>query len=195
MQGMDGDSIARLAFLGLLVAAIGGSFLMQNRARMGEVARGAAIWALIFLGTLAAIGLWSDIRDEVAPRQAMVDATTVEVPRGRDGHYYLTLLVNEVPVIFVVDTGATDMVLSQRDARAVGLDPDNLAYLGTAQTANGLVRTASVRLDSVELGDIRDTGLRAVVNEGQIDASLLGMGYLGLFDRIEITGGKLVLTR
>lgn len=195
MHAMDGDNIARLAFLGLLLVAIAGSFLMQNRARMGEVARGFAIWGLIFLGTLGGIGLWSDIRDDVAPRQAMVDATTVEVPRGRDGHYYLTLQVNGVPVIFVVDTGASDIVLSQRDARTVGLDPETLAYLGSAQTANGIVRTAPVRLESVALGEIRDSGLRAVVNEGDMDASLLGMGYLGLFNRIEIADGRLILTR
>jgi len=195
MTAMTGDDIARFAYLGLLGLAIAGGMLVQYRGRMGEMARNAALWGLIFLGVIAAVGLWSDIRDTVAPRQAVIDATTVEVPRGRDGHYYLTLEVNDVPVIFVVDTGATDIVLSQRDARSVGLDPDDLAYLGTAQTANGIVRTAPVRLDRVTLGDIEDRNLRAVVNEGQIDASLLGMGYLGLFSRIEIADGRLILTR
>ncbi len=192
---MSGDDIARFAYLGLLGLAIAGGMFVQFRGRMGEMARNAAIWVLIFLGVIAAVGLWSDISNTVSPRQAVIDADTIEVPRGRDGHYYLTLEVNDVPVIFVVDTGATDIVLSQRDARSIGLDPDELAYLGTAQTANGIVRTAPVRLETVVLGDIEDRNLRAVVNEGQIDASLLGMGYLGLFSRIEIADGRLILTR
>jgi len=57
------------------------------------------------------------------------------------------------------------------------------------------VLTAPVRLDRVEVGQIRDQNLRAVVNGGEMDRSLLGMTYLGLFSSIEISGGTLVLTR
>ena len=52
-----------------------------------------------------------------------------------------------------------------------------------------------MRLDSVALGPITDYDLRAVVNEGDLFGSLLGMGYLDRFDRIEIEGGRLVLHR
>jgi aspartyl protease family protein len=57
------------------------------------------------------------------------------------------------------------------------------------------VRTAPVRHDSIELGPVRNEDVRAVVNGGQMDGSLLGMSYLQRFSSIEITGGKLVLTR
>jgi len=192
---MNGDDIARLAFLGLLTAAIVGSYLLHNRGNLGKVAQQAAIWGLIFLGVIAVVGLWGDIRTSVTPRQAMASDGQIEVPRSPDGHYYLTLGINGTPVRFVVDTGATDMVLSQQDALLAGLDPDGLAYLGSAQTANGTVRTATVRLESVTLGDFTDSNLRAVVNQGELDSSLLGMGYLGLFDRIEIADGQLILSR
>ena len=102
----------------------------------------------------------------------------MEVPRAFDGHYYLTLDLNGVPVDFVVDTGATDMVLTRADAARIGLDPDALAYTGVAGTANGQVRTARVRLDEVSLGGILDRNLPASVNEGVMDTSLLGMSYL-----------------
>jgi hypothetical protein len=52
----------------------------------------AAIWGFIFLGAIVAVGLWTDIRQTVAPRQSvMMDGARVEVPRHVDGHYYLTL--------------------------------------------------------------------------------------------------------
>ena len=192
---MSGDDIARLAFLGLLTVAIAGSFLMHNRGNLSKMAQQAAIWGLIFMGVIAIVGLWGDIRTSVMPQQAMVGANRIEVPRSPDGHYYLTLGINGVPIRFVVDTGATDMVLSQQDAARAGLGPDSLSYLGSAQTANGTVRTATVRLGEVTLGDLTDVNLRAVVNQGQLDGSLLGMGYLGLYDRIEIADGQLVLIR
>lgn len=192
---MTGDDFARLAYLALLIAAIGGGLMMQGRANLGRMAQQAAIWGLIFLGAIAAFGLWADIRQDVAPRQAVVGDARIEIPRGRDGHYTLTLNVNDTPVRFIVDTGASDIVLSRRDAARIGLDPDGLTYLGTAQTANGTVRTAAVRLDQVTLGGIEDRDLRAVVNDGDLDGSLLGMAYLHLFRRIEIEDGQMVLIR
>ncbi len=192
---MTADNFASLAYLVLLGAVIGGWFLVQNRDRLGQVAQQAAVWTLIFLGAIAAIGLWSDIRDTAIPRQTMIGEARIEVPQARDGHYYLTLEVNDAPIDFVVDTGASDMVLGRADARRAGIDPESLNYFGSAMTANGPVKTARVRLDSVALGDIEDEGLTAVVTDGDLDGSLLGMGYLRLFGRLEIADRKLILTR
>ena len=97
--------------------------------------------------------------------------------------------------LFGVDTGATQIVLSKEDARSAGLDVDDLVYLGRAYTANGEVRTAPVRLDRFTIGPIEDTNVRAVVNDGAMEGSLLGMDYLQRFSSVEIGGGKLVLTR
>ena len=57
------------------------------------------------------------------------------------------------------------------------------------------MRTAPVRLNTVRLGDITDTDVYASVNGGQMEGSLLGMGYLERWGRIEISGGELRLTR
>lgn len=195
---MSPDDAASLLYLGLLGAALVGAYVMASRGRMGQALSQAAIWVLIFLGVIAAVGLWPEIRDAVRPRQAAVlspDGPAVEVPRSIDGHYYLTLRVNGVPVDFTVDTGATEVVLARRDAVAVGIDPDRLSYLGTALTANGPVRTARVLLDEVALEGITDRAVPAVVTGGALEGSLLGMTYLDRFARIEIADGRLILTR
>ena len=103
--------------------------------------------------------------------------------------------MNGAFIDFVVDTGATDIVLSERDARRAGFTPSELDYIGRAQTANGEVRIAPVRIDRFAVGGIEDVGVRAVVNEGDLDGSLLGMSYLQRFSSGEISGGRLVLTR
>lgn len=192
---MDGNDFGQLAYLVLLGLAVAGWFFAQNRESMGKLAQQAAVWGLIFVGAIAAAGMWNDISRDVMPRQGVLADGRIEVPVGRDGHYHLTLSVNGQPLDFVVDTGASQIVLSREDAVRVGIDPGSLAYLGSAQTANGVVRTANVTLDTVRLGEMTDRSVPAVVNDGQMDASLLGMSYLRQFERIEIEGGRLILSR
>lgn len=192
---MTTDQIMQLVYLGLLGTAIGGAFLVANRDNLGKTVQQGAIWALIFVGVIGAYGLWEDIQRDATTRQAIISDTQIEVPRSADGHYYLTLDVNDVPLRFVVDTGASQVVLTQADARRIGLDPETLGFFRAASTANGMVRTAPVVLDRVSLGQITDTQLPAVVNGGDMADSLLGMTYLDRFARIEIAGDRLVLSR
>lgn len=185
----------QLTYLVLLGAAIAGSAIVAGRKNMGKMAQQAAVWALIFIGAIGAYGLWEDISNDVNPRQAIIDSSTVAVPRGNDGHYHLTLEINNVPIAFVIDTGASQVVLTEQDAALIGIDPASLTYSSFANTANGVVSTAPVTLDEVVLGDITDRSVPAVVNGGEMDVSLLGMTYLGLYNRIEISNGQLVLNR
>ncbi|MEQ8897932.1 MAG: TIGR02281 family clan AA aspartic protease [Roseovarius sp.] len=187
---------ARVFYLVLLGGAVVLWFFAQNRNSLGKITQQAIIWALIFVGVIAAVGLWGDIRNTVMPGQAVVaEDGRIELPRAADGHYYLTADVNGTPIRFVVDTGASQIVLAKADAEKAGLATEELSFVGRAFTANGEVRTAPVRLERVEVGPLVDEDVRAVVNEGELDQSLLGMEYLQRFTSVEITNGTLVLTR
>ncbi|WP_170409532.1 retropepsin-like aspartic protease family protein [Ruegeria arenilitoris] len=193
---MDGDSIGRLVYLAVLGAAVVAWFVSQNRQSLNKTMQQAMAWVFIFVGTIAVVGLWEDIRSTVGPAPQMtVTGETIAVPRARDGHYYLPVVVNGEPLTFLVDTGASQIVLSDQDARRIGIDPDQLNYLGRASTANGEVRTAPVRLDSLELGPITDHNVSAWVNEGDLRQSLLGMDYLHRFSNIQFADGRLILSR
>lgn len=193
---MDGDDFGRLSYLVLLGAVIVFWFFVQNRQSLGKTLQQAMIWGLLFLGVIAGVGLWDDIRQTVRPTQSVMNAGgQISLPRAPDGHYYLTAEVNGADIRFLVDTGATDIFLSRADAVAAGLDPAELPFIGSAMTANGPVRTAPVRIDTIRLGGIEDRGIRAFVNEGEMRESLLGMGYLQRFSSVEIRQGALILTR
>ncbi len=193
---MEQHDIMRMIYLGAILVVLGGGFLLSQRKQLGKTLQMAAIWVLIFVGAIAGVGLWNDIQGDLFPRQARFESgDAVVVPRARDGHYYLTLDINGAPVDFVIDTGATDIVLTKSAAEDAGLDPKNLNYLGRAFTANGEVRTAPVRLDTIAIGPYVDRNVFAVVNGGDMDQSLLGMGYLQRWGRIAIEGGELTLTR
>ncbi|NNF23397.1 MAG: TIGR02281 family clan AA aspartic protease [Rhodobacteraceae bacterium] len=193
---MSGDDLGHLAYLVLLGAAIGGYLMAERRQALGETLRMALAWSFIFLGVIAGAGLWSDVRQTVLPRQMVFsEGLRVETPRAFDGHYYLTLQVNGTPLDFVVDTGASDIVLKRSDAQKLGVDTDALVFSGSASTANGRVNTARVRVPQITLGNVTDLNVPVMITTGEMDMSLLGMSYLQRFDRIEISGGRLILER
>ena len=193
---MTGDQIGQLIYLGILGGVLAVWVFARARHRLNQTLQFMAVWGLIFLGAIAAVGLWDDIRGTVMPRQAVfAEAGRIELPRAPDGHYYATLDLNGVPTRFVVDTGASGMVLTREDAARAGLNLDHLMFLTEASTANGIVRTAPVRLDTVALGPFVDRSVPAFVNGGEMDQSLLGMTYLQRFHRLEIAGGRMVLER
>lgn len=192
---MNNAQTADAIYLSLLGGALLLTYVLASRTNIGQMLQQMGIWILIFMGAIAVIGILPEIQSIVTPRQSVVDGTTIVLPRSRDGHYYLTLNINNVPVQFVVDTGATQVVLTQKDAKRIGLNPLTLSYLGIANTANGTVRTAAVLLETVSLGTMKDTRVRAVVNDGQMNGSLLGMTYLNRFDSITIKNGELILSR
>ncbi len=193
---MTGDDTARLLYLALLGAAVVAWFFAQNRTSLGKNMQYAVVWGLIFVGVIAGVGLWGDIRNTVSPAyRTTIEGNRVELRRALDGHYYVTAEVNGAPVDFVVDTGASMIVLTRADADAAGLDTDSLAFVGRAGTANGTVSTAPVRLQSLRIGPLEDRGIAASVNGGELDQSLLGMSYLERFSSVEISGGRMILTR
>lgn len=193
---MDSYDTGRLIYLILLGMMVVGWFVAQGRASWNKTLQQAAIWGFIFLGAIAAYGLWGDISQTVRPQQTVfAEEDRIVVPRQADGHYHIATVVNGAPIRFVVDTGATALVLTKQDAILAGIDPDTLAYTGRATTANGVVRTAPVRLDSLTLGSVTDQNIRAVVNDGDMAQSLMGMEYLQRWGRIEISSGTLTLTR
>lgn len=191
---MDGDTTMRLLYLVLLLMAVSGPLLMGLRHRPGATVRQLAVWAFIFLGVIAVYGLWPDIRRAAMPSRVETDGQTAILRRGDDGHFHARATVNGVEVAFLVDTGATDIVLSQADAARVGFDPAGLGYSGLAETANGTVRTAPVRLETLVLGPFSDSEVPATVSDGALDTSLLGMRYLRGFT-LSIEGDRMTLAR
>ncbi|WP_104019144.1 retropepsin-like aspartic protease family protein [Roseovarius nitratireducens] len=192
---MESFDFPRLVYLSILGSVLLLWFVVQGRESLSKLMQHAAAWGLIFLGVIAVVGLWQDIRQTVRPTQSVISDNRIELPRAPDGHYYVTAELNGAPIRFVVDTGASQIVLSRGDAREAGIDTGSLIYTGRARTANGMVRTAPVQLDRLAIGPITDSDVRAVVNEGEMAGSLLGMDYLRRFSSVEIAGDRLILTR
>ncbi|MFZ9020937.1 MAG: retropepsin-like aspartic protease family protein [Paracoccaceae bacterium] len=193
---MEENDFARLIYLSVLVVAILGSVLISRRGAYGKMFRQAGVWLLIFMGLVAIVASWQDIRQsgQTMSFQQYEDSAII-IPKEIDGHFHLTVTINDRPIEFLVDTGASDIVLTRNDAARVGFDPNRLDYWGMANTANGTVRLATIRLETVRLGEFIDKNIRASVNKAPMEKSLLGMRYLSKFRAIEISNDQMILKR
>ena len=115
------------------------------------------------------------------------------IDAGPHGHFLVEAVVNGVPVDFLVDTGASHVVLSLQDARRLGFTPDHLQFTQQFQSANGTVRAAPVALRELRIGQLRLFDLEASVNGGPLPISLLGMSFLQRLSSYEVARGRLIL--
>ena len=192
----DPSSQAQLFYLLALGMLIAFWVAHRYRRRLGQAAQHAAIWALIFIGVVLAVGFAEPLKQSLFPDQAQpIDDRTVAVERARDGHFYATVEVNGNSILFMIDTGASSVVLARTDADRAGIDATGLSFHIPTRTANGLIMSAPVRLDSMRLAGFTDHDVPAMVNAGPLDLSLLGMDYLDRFSGIRVEGDRFYLTR
>ncbi len=197
---MDIDQNAQLIYLILLGLFVGGYFFFDAGAKFGQNLKLAIVWFGIFGAVVVGYHLFEEAETRGATLRDTSKVTSfvdreVKLRRARDGHFYVTLDVNGADVRFVVDTGASLVVLNERDARRIGLDPETLRFTGRASTANGQVKIAPITIDEISIGGLSHTRVRGAVNGGRLDTSLLGMSYLKLFSKIEIAGNRMTLVR
>lgn len=113
-----------------------------------------------------------------------------ELRRGPDGHFYAEAQVNGTTIRFLIDTGASVVVLTRRDAQRAGIQlPSERA---TAMGAGGPIEVIPVTLDRVAVGGIEARGVRAAIAD-ETPVSLLGQSYLQRVGSVEIRGDTMVL--
>jgi aspartyl protease family protein len=120
------------------------------------------------------------------------NSRSVIVPTDRRGHFRVDGRVEGRILHFLIDTGATTVALTARDAAMLGIHPAERDFKVGVNTANGVARAAPVRLNMVEIEDIMMHDVVALVmSDGALGENLLGMSFLSRLRRFEIAGGKL----
>lgn len=149
---------------------------------------------ILWLAIFGAMYLFMDAK--IQPQVATVTGLDmargeVVIPRSRDGHYYVGGFINGRPLTFMVDTGASTVVVSTDLAAKIGLTSGVPAAF---KTAGGMVWGETVSDQTIEAGGIQLTGLRVgvVMQMDQRDYALLGQNFLRHIDVIQ-SGDQMVL--
>ncbi|MCE3233632.1 MAG: hypothetical protein K0R98_1889 [Rickettsiaceae bacterium] len=101
--------------------------------------------------------------------------------------------VNGEPVEFMLDTGASDVVITRKIAKQIGINPKDLEFTKIYNTANGTVRGAPILIETIEIGGRRIQNVRASVNDSDLTSPLLGMSFLDKLQGYEVRDGVLKL--
>lgn len=182
----------------IVLAAIAGS--RRSFARIGAE---LGVWLALMVGMVVLYAYRFELQavasrtfSELIPSQpAVTSDDSVVLRRSLDGQFHVDAQVDEVPVRFLIDTGASGIVLTSADAARIGIDRSQLRFTQLFETANGVIRGAAVRLHTLRIGPLLFSDIAASVGEGDLSECLLGMHLLEKLSSVEIRNGSLILRR
>ena len=186
----------RFVNLTMLAVLIGSGIVYSRRSSASEVIRNIALWVGVTAVLVIAYVVYhsAGMEAEFVPGYAtQVSADTVAFTENEDGDFDVHGTVDGATVQFLVDTGATDIVLSPADAQRIGIDLSSLSFNRRTETANGEGRGAFWRARELKVGPIELNDVAMSVNETGMHSSLLGMAFLKRMKSFEIRGRKLYL--
>jgi aspartyl protease family protein len=111
--------------------------------------------------------------------------------RSADGLFYVTARVNGKPMRFLVDTGASVVVLTAADARLAGLNLANHSFSANVETVGGNTQMAWTTLEHVEIAGRDVQKVRAAIVQNGLGVSLLGQNALAKLASVTIEGDQL----
>jgi aspartyl protease family protein len=175
------------------------SSLAARRLPLGYVAKAGLAWIAIFATLFAIfsfrfefIGIWDRVKADISGTAGQnISGEAIELRRQDDGHYWLTVDINNKPVRFMVDSGATLTAINATTAREAGVEADGYPIiLGTANgriaAKRGVVRSLSVGPHSIENHQV-------VVSERFGEVNVLGMNFLNSMQSWRVEANMMVL--
>ena len=191
---------ALIQTLGFLALASSG-LLFVRQFNLKQTVRNILIW--IAAGGVLVIGFsfQNELKDlGLRLRSSLVPGYAVETgPReltlseSEDGHFHVYGMINGTRISFLVDTGASDIVLDPADARRLGIDLDSLTFDRPFGSANGIGYGAKTVVGGFVVGPIVFSDVEVTINKAEMGSSLLGMAFLKRLKSYSVSGGKLVL--
>lgn len=142
---------------------------------------------LIFLAILFGVFDYF-ISQRINPNQNIITSIDgfqkeISLQRNVYGHYVTSGTINGHPVVFLLDTGASDVAIPESLADEIGLLKGHAVHI---KTANGNTEAYRTQLDSVALGEITRYDLSATILPNIAGKEvLLGMNFLKHFEIIQ----------
>ena len=191
---------ALIQTLGFLALASSG-LLFVRQFNLKQTARNVLIWVAAGGVLIIGFSFQNELKDlGLRLRSNLIPGYPLEtgdheltLSEGAGGHFSVYGAVNGVRIAFLIDTGATDIVLDPSDAKRLGIDLDSLKFDRPFGSANGIGYGAKTVVESLAVGPIQLSNVEVSINKAEMGASLLGMAFLKRLKSYSVSGGKLVL--
>jgi aspartyl protease family protein len=200
---MDGDTIVPILVCCLLLAWYLPAAVSKYRGKSSKALGHAAIWfamIVVLIGGYAFRPELAFIKDRMAgvliPGRATDkgDGTIVISKSSDDDHFSIAGYINNQSTSFVLDTGASAVVLTHDTAQRLGLLVGEDGYTQTVSTANGMTKVAPIRIDELRIASIVLKDVKAsVARQGELDENLLGMSFLSRLKGYAVEADQLTL--
>ena len=157
-----------------------------------SVVRRSTFWFLVFW-MLAMAVMYLAMQHFLKPSRAQVmEDGSVRIERGMDGHFRVRGYVNDQPVMFMVDTGATSVSITDALATRAGLEGGEKVRF---RTANGEREGRMVTADVVRVASlsVRNVRVGTGYTGEDSDDALLGQNFLRFFD-VQMSGDEMLLS-
>ncbi|WP_299471226.1 TIGR02281 family clan AA aspartic protease [uncultured Roseibium sp.] len=195
------DSGPRVVALSALAFVFLASFVF-GQPKVREIVQGTLFWgglcALLVVGYTYRTDLVQAgyrVLGALAPGLAVTQPDgSILIVRDASGHFVVDGRVNGSRTNFLLDTGASAVVLTFNDAKRAGYDPAELSFTVPVSTANGRAMVAPIQIDTISVGDHTFSNVRGfVARDGSLGGSLFGLTALDRLRSWRIEGDRLIM--
>ncbi|MBO9419396.1 MULTISPECIES: TIGR02281 family clan AA aspartic protease [Stappiaceae] len=195
------DTGPRVVALSTLAFVFLASFIF-GQPKVRDIIQGTLFWgglcALLVVGYTYRTDLVQAgyrVLGSLAPGMAVTQADgSILIVRDAGGHFVVDGRANGRKTSFLLDTGASAVVLTYQDAARAGIPERDLSFTVPVATANGRTLVAPIRIDNLTIGDHTLRNVRAfVARDGSLGQSLLGMTALDRLRSWRIEGDRLIM--
>ena len=184
-----------------LLALVSAGVIFGRQIKFAEAARNVAIWVVILAVLVIGYALRDDlsglgtrIQSEFLPSDPVASGDhSMTLVQDDNGDYHVYGTADGIRIRFLVDTGATDIVLAPSDARRLGVNTASLHFLRGTETANGEGASAPYQLDRLNIGPVQLWNVSVSINRAEMHTSLLGMAFLKRMKSFEFRGNELII--
>ena len=149
---------------------------------------------LMIGGYLARFADQTMMQPAYEPRQPTTSGRSLMLDADRQGHFKVEARIDGRHIDFLVDTGASLVIMRESDAAQAGIRPRPGDYSATVSTANGKIKAAPAKLERIEVGGITVYDVPALVLPDEaLSQNLLGVSFLSRLKRYEYANGRMVL--
>jgi aspartyl protease family protein len=190
--------------IGVIVGVILIFLWLGNFRGSGLTFGSAAKMALAWVGIFAALfviflfrddmsNVWDRAKAEITGSAVASSGGAMRLRKDEDGHFWVTATVNDQPVRFMIDSGATNTTVSKETARRAGIKFPDEAQAEEVDTANGVIKVLPSMVASFRVGEIQRDGLGVDILPAEDDTNLLGMNFLSSLSRWRVEGDQMIL--